>query len=100
MQVIERLAEYYDVQEMEFGRGCRWCPERLVVECKCGKRASHNRAQILGGEVTTCECGEDDMSRIREEVVVELVAEDVEEEATRHPWRYWHPSAEDSGTPF
>jgi hypothetical protein len=64
-----------------------------VAECKCGKRATHNRAEILGGKVTTCECGEDDMGRIREEVVLELVAEDYEEEATRHPWHYWRSSS-------
>ena len=38
MQVIERVAEHYDTQEVEFGRTYRWCPECVVVECKCGKR--------------------------------------------------------------
>lgn len=68
-----------------------------MVECKCGKRATHNRAEILGGEVTTCECGDDDMGRIREEAVFELVAEDAEEGATRHPWHY--SSAHSSAIP-
>jgi hypothetical protein len=38
VQVIERVAEHYDTHETEFGRIYHWCPECVVVECKCGKR--------------------------------------------------------------
>jgi hypothetical protein len=36
VQVIERVAEHYDTQEVEFGIIYHWCPECVVVECKCG----------------------------------------------------------------
>ncbi len=97
MQLIERVAEHYEVQEVEFGRVYKWCPESVVVECKCGKRANHKRADLISREVSACVCGKDDLARIRTEVVLELVDEDYE--ATHHPWRYWHPPA-GSGIPF
>ena len=97
MQLIERVAEHYEVQEVELGRVYKWCPECVVVECKCGKRAVHKRAQLIGLEVTACECGKDEMARVREEVVFEVIEEDYE--ATHHPWRYWRPPP-GSGIPF
>lgn len=80
------------------GRAYRWCPEMVVVECGCGKRSTHKRAALLGASVTICECGEDDMARFREELVLQLVDEDYYE-VNHHPWRYWHPSGE-AGVPF
>ena len=87
MQVIERIAEHYDVQEMPFGRDYRWSPEQVVIECsKCGKKMAHTRLEIIGSGVIECECGKANTARIREELVILLV--DEEYEAHHHPWFY------------
>jgi hypothetical protein len=97
MQVIERIAEHYDVQESPFGRAYRWSPEGVVVECsKCGKRGTYKRSEIIGSEVTECECGKGHAERIREELVIQVL--DEEYEAHHHPWRYWH-TTKDTGIP-
>jgi hypothetical protein len=96
MQVIERIAEHYDVEEVPFGRDYRWSPEQVVLECsKCGKRTAHKRSEILGSGVLRCECGKGNTARVREELVTRLI--DEEYEAHHHPWRYWHTT--DSGIP-
>ena len=85
MQVIERIAEHYDVEEVPFGRDYRWSPEQVVLECsKCGKRTAHKRSEILGSGVLRCECGKGNTARIREELVIRLI--DKEYEAHHHPW--------------
>ncbi len=103
VRVIERVAEHYDVQEVvEFGRVYRWCPESVVVECKCGKKSTVKKKDLLLGTVNACDCGEDQTAGIRgevqedEEVVGHLLDED--DEAV-HPWRYWSTS-EATGIPF
>ncbi len=93
--MIECTEGHYEVQKVSYGEAYIWCPESVVVECKCGKRATHKRADLISRKMSACECGEDDMAGIREEVALELV-EDEDYEAKHHPWRYWHPSA-DSG---
>ncbi len=100
MQIVERIAEHYEVQHVELGRVYKWCPECVVIECECGKRTTHTRAALIGSEVTACECGSgrDGMARIREELVFELLDENYE--ASHYPWRYWHSSAADTGIPF
>jgi hypothetical protein len=85
MRVIERIAEHYDVQESPFGRDYKWSPEQVVIECsKCGKRATHNRSEIISSEVADCECGKGHAARIREEVIHRVL--DEEYEAHHHPW--------------
>ena len=97
MQIIERLAEHYDTQEMAFGRLYRWCPECVVVECKCGKSKTLTRSDLIEAE-PECECGMDHTASVREEVVLKkLVDEDYENH--HHPWRYWHIT-KDTGIPF
>src|SRR4051812_40035968 len=87
MRVIERKAGHYDVEEMPFGRDYRWSPEQVVLECsKCGKRMTRSRSEIIGSEVTKCECGKVNTARAREELVILLL--DVEYEAHHHPWLY------------
>ena len=87
MRVIERIAEHYDVQELPFARVYRWTPEDVVVECsKCGKRTTHTRSEIIGSEVTSCGCGEDDTAHIREELVIQVI--DEEYDAHHHPWEH------------
>jgi hypothetical protein len=101
MRIIERVAEHYDVQELAFGKVYIWCPESVLVECKCGERSTFKESDLLSGSVTTCECGKDNMSGIREEVQdeEEVVGHLFESDEDLHPWRYWHTS-KDSGIPF
>ena len=47
MEALERLEGHYDAQEVPFGTVYRWCPECLVVECKCGKRLTLKRANLI-----------------------------------------------------
>jgi hypothetical protein len=83
IKLIERVAEHYDVQEMEFGRSYRWCPECAVVECDCGQRMTLKMLEIIGSGVI-CECGAELSASIREEVVIDLLDEDT----AIHPWHY------------
>jgi hypothetical protein len=85
MKVIERVAEHYDVQEVEFGRTYIWCPEGVVLECKCGKRMTRSRADLIATQ-PDCECGMEHTNSVREEVVLELLDDD--HETHQHPWRY------------
>ena len=96
VKIIERVAEHYDVQETEFGRIYSWCPESVVLECKCGKRTTLNRAELIDAG-PDCECGRDHTASVREEVVARLLDEVYE--AHHHPWRYWH-TTKDTGIPF
>ena len=100
MKVTERIREHYEVREMEggLGRAYKWRPEQVVLQCDCGKRSIHKRADLLGASVSSCECGEDDMGRVREELVLQLIDEEGRE-VNRYPWRYWHPP-KDAGVPF
>ncbi len=77
MQVIMSTAGRYEVQELEFGQVYKWHPETVVVECDCGERPT------LTSSTTTCECGADHASVVREE----LAGQCSEDEAL-HPWRY------------
>jgi hypothetical protein len=97
VKIIERVAEHYDTQEMEFGRTYIWCPESVVLECKCGKRMTLTRSELIKNK-PACECGTDNTASVREEVILKkLVDEDYE--AHHHPWRYWH-TTRDTGIPF
>ena len=85
MQVIKRIPEHYDVQEMPFGKDYRWSPEQVVLECsKCSKSTTHKRYEIIGSEVIRCECGKGNTARIREELVIQVL--DEEYEAHHRPW--------------
>ena len=96
-KIIERVAEHYETQELEFGRTYRWCPECVVLECtKCAKQMTLTRTELID-TMPDCECGLDHTARVREEMVLELLDEDYE--AHHHPWRYWH-TAKDTGIPF
>jgi hypothetical protein len=96
MRIVERIAGHYEAQVVEFGRVYTWCPECVVAECECGKRATFRRSDVVECSVTACECGLDHTARIREELVSDLPDE---EDKAIHPWRYWHTSRE-SGLPF
>ena len=96
MRIVECIPEHYEVQEVgDLGRVYRWCPEKVMVECgMCGKRETFKKRDLITS-IVTCECGAESTAGIREELIVQRLAED---EATIHPWRYWHPS-EDAGIP-
>lgn len=76
MTVVERTEGRYEVQDVEFGKVYKWCPERVVVECDCGERAT-----LIGSE-TTCRCGADHAKVFRGE------STDSSEDEVIHPWRY------------
>jgi hypothetical protein len=86
--VIERTEGRYEVQEVEFGKVYRWLPERVVVECGCDRTLS------LTNSETTCGCGADHASVVREELSTERFGNE-----SPHPWRQLHYS-EDTGIPF
>ena len=91
MRVVGRVVGHYDVHEqMEFGPIHRWCPQCVVVECRCGKSMYLTSADVLGLG-PECECGMDYTACVREEVVYHLLDED--HESHRHPWRYLHTLA-------
>jgi hypothetical protein len=76
VRVIERSGGRYDVQEVEFGRVYRWCPECVVIECDCGEMT------ILTSSEATCRCGTDHIALVRGELDRRLGEEEL------HPWRY------------
>jgi hypothetical protein len=97
LEVFERIAEHYDVQEMPFGRAYHWSPEQVILECsKCSKKITLKRSEVIGSEVISCECGKDSTATVREELLIQLL--DEEYEAHHHPWRYWH-TTKDTGIP-
>ena len=91
MQVIERLEEHYELQEVPFGRSYTWCPEGIEVECDCGERLTFKMSAIIG-LWAVCECGADLTTDIQEKLqghqpeVREQGLEDYE--PTQHPWLY------------
>jgi hypothetical protein len=79
-KVIERLDAHYEVQEVPMGKVYRWCPERLLVECNCGKRPT------LAASTSTCtKCGKDHALLIQEAL------EPRPEKEIERPWRYLQP---------
>lgn len=96
MRIVERIPAHYEVEAVsDLGRSYRWCPEQVVVECdKCGKRTASNRSKLITSIVTCGGCGARSTAGVREELLIEVMAED---EAV-HPWRY-RRSREESGIP-
>ena len=90
MRIIERIRAYYSVQQVEFGKVYRWCPEGVVVECDCGERLE------LTASETMCDgCGEDHAVAVREELGARRPGD-----RTLRPWRYDTGDHEDVGLPF
>ena len=90
MRIVERVEGHYDVQDVEFGRVYRWCPERFSVECEvCRKKATYKRKTLLAS-VVRCECcGADDSARLQVRLREESVPRALEDDEALHPWRYW-----------
>ena len=95
MKIIERIPARYEVQEVgDFGRAYKWCPEQVVLECDaCGTRMTSKRSNLITS-IVTCRCGAGSTASVREELIIEQLAED----ERIHPWRYWH-SEENDGIP-
>ncbi|MDQ3921932.1 MAG: hypothetical protein M3248_06245 [Actinomycetota bacterium] len=90
VQVIERVAGRYEVEDTEFGRSYKWHPGNVVIRCICGERLT------LSSTATACgECGADHTSIVREV----MAGQRRQEDSAVHPWRYWHTS-EDTGLPL
>ena len=86
--VVERIEGRYEVQEVEFGKVYRWCPECIVIECYyCGERPTLTRS------TTTCDCGADYAATVREELTSRRSGEEA-----LHPWRYAE-DREEAGIP-
>ena len=86
MRIVERIPAHYKVQQVEdIGWVYRWCPEEVVLECDaCGTRHTFKRSRLITS-VVACECGARCSASVREELVIEQLAED----DRLHPWRYW-----------
>jgi hypothetical protein len=90
LTVIERTEGHYEVQEVEFGRVYRWCPECVDIECECGERLP-----LTAYSTATCpRCGVNHAATLLEELTVERL-----EDQTLHPWRYSTTDLEDAGLP-
>jgi hypothetical protein len=86
--VIERTEGRYDVQEVEFGKVYKWRPERIVVECGCGRTLTLTKCEA------TCDCGADHASVVRKELSAKRLGNE-----PSHPWRHLHYSG-NTGIPF
>jgi hypothetical protein len=90
LAVIERTEGHYEVQEVEFGKVYRWCPECVDIECECGERLT-----LTAYSMPTCpRCGANHAGTIREELNDRRL-----EDQTLHPWRYDVRDFEDAGLP-
>ena len=69
--VIERTQGHYEVHETSYGEAYVWCPECVVVECDCGERL------VLSASLTTCGCGADHATLVREELASRCSSEEV-----------------------
>jgi hypothetical protein len=78
-KVIECVEAHYEIQDVVMGKVYRWCPERIVVECTCGKRET-----FMAFRRPTCgKCGVDHADIVGEEVLAE--------DKVDRPWRHLQP---------
>jgi len=89
-KVTKRTEGRYEAQEVEFGTVYKWCPECLVVACRCGEKMT------LTPSMPTCAgCGTEYAAIVQEWSGAER-PEPADE--TLHPWRYAE-DREDVGLP-
>jgi hypothetical protein len=86
MEVIERTAGHYEVQELPFGRAYHWAPEHTILECDCGKRLSLSTTKTICPWCGTDWAGVVQLAEEEEVVGHQLLGGD----EVLHPWRYWH----------
>ena len=90
LTIIKRIEGHYEVQEVEFGKVYRWCPEYVNIECECGERLS-----LVASSTASCpRCGANHAATLREELTVKPF-----EDQPLHPWRYDARDLEDAGLP-
>lgn len=86
----ERTKGHYEVQEVDFGKVYRWCPERVDVECECG-----GRLDVTSVSTAACpRCGANHAAKIRA-----VPTAGRSEDRALHPWRYDTGDLEDVGLP-
>jgi hypothetical protein len=78
VKIVECTEGRYEVQNMEFGKVYKWCPESVVVECDCGEMLTLTRSETACGW-----CGVDHAEVVQEELATRQL-----EDETTHPWRY------------
>jgi hypothetical protein len=82
-KVIECAQAHYEIQDLEFGKVCKWRSERILAECECGEN------QTLSASKHACEeCGADHRPLV-EEVLESHLGEN--KEWFDHPWRSLRP---------
>jgi len=90
LTAIERTEGRYEVQEVDFGRVYRWCPERVDIECGCGERLNFTAVSAA-----TCpRCGTNHTA-----TVGAAPAAGGSEDQALHPWRYDAGNLKDAGLP-
>ncbi len=89
MEILTCTEGCYEIQDVEFGKVYRWCPECVMVECDCGENPT-----LTCSESVCVWCGADHASTIREELAARQP-----EDCTAHPWRYAE-YREDVGIPY
>jgi len=92
MQIIERIEEHYEAQEVPFGRSYTWCPECVTVVCDCGEQLTF-KMSVLTDSAAVCECGTDLTTNIQ--VKLHGHPQELQEgrapeayEASQHPWHH------------
>ena len=90
LTAVKRTRGHYEVQELDFGRVYRWCPERVDIECGCGEQLEVNAASTA----TCFRCGANHAATIE----ALSTAGSLEDQAL-HPWRYDSRNLKDAGIP-
>jgi len=87
LTAVKRTGGHYEVQELDFGRVYRWCPEHVDIACECGER--------LDVAATACpRCG----ANLAATIAAVPTAGRSEDQAL-HPWRYDAGDLKDAGLP-
>ena len=87
LTAVERTKGHYVVQEVDFGRVYRWCPEHANAKCECGERLNVSEAAC-----PRCRTN-------RAATFAAVPTGDRSEDQTLHPWRYDAGDLKDAGLP-
>jgi hypothetical protein len=90
LTAIERTKGHYEVQQVDFGKVYRWCPERVDVGCECGERLDTT-------PVSAAPCPRCGVNRAATTKAVPTAG--LSEDRALHPWRYDTGDLEDVGLP-